>query len=289
MTVKVYVDILFIINFITDYILLSITSLFIKKKQSVVKACLASVFGAVYATFIFFMPLGIVFVYLFSAAVSVVMVAITYGVKNVAFLLKNLAVFYLVSFVLSGTAFAVVFLEGRYGNINFVINSGILYADINAYTVLTVFTVSLTTIHLSAGYIKKQRIKSSYLYNITIEKNGKSITDTALFDTGNFLRDPVSQCGVLIAEWQTVSILFTDSNLAECVARRPGEFTYIPCRGIGGNIGLFAFKPDRIYSDEIALSNFVFIGITEKPLDKDGSYRMILPNDSQFLNRTERM
>ncbi len=32
MTVKVYVDVLFIINFIIDYILLSITSLFVKKK-----------------------------------------------------------------------------------------------------------------------------------------------------------------------------------------------------------------------------------------------------------------
>ncbi len=289
MTVKVYVDVLFIINFIIDYILLSITSLFVKKRPSIVKTCLASALGAVYAAFVFFIPLGTFFIFTLSALTSLFMVIITYGVRNAAFLFKNIAVFYLVSFVTSGVGFAVLFLGNRYGKINFAVNAGVFYADINAYTMLAIFVVSVTVIHLAVGYVKKQRIKAQFLYNVTIEKNGKSVTDTALFDTGNFLRDPISQNSVLVAEWQTVSVFFSDGTLSECVAKHPGEFLYIPCHGINGNAGLFAFRPDKIISDEITLSDSVFVGISETPLDKEGGYRMILPNDSTCINRTERM
>lgn len=289
MTVKVYVDVLFIINFIIDYILLAVTALFIKKRPCILRTCLASAFGAVYASFIFFIPLGTFFVFTLSGIVSLLMVVIAYGAKSATALLKNLAVFYLVSFVTSGAGFAVLFLGNKYGKINFAVNAGVFYADINAYTMLAVFVLSVAVIHLSAGYIRKQRIKQTFLYNVTIEKNGKSVTDTALFDTGNFLRDPISQNSVVIAEWQTVSALFPRGTLSECVARQPGEFTYIPCHGINGNAGLFAFRPDKISSDEITLSDSVFVGITETSLDREGGYRMILPNDSLFKDRTERM
>ncbi len=289
MTVKVYVDVLFIINFIIDYILLSITSLFVKKRPRIIRTCLASAFGAVYAAFVFFMPFGTLFIFTLSVLTSFCMVMITYGIKNAAFLLKNIAVFYLVSFVTSGAGFAVLFFGNKFGKVNFAVNAGIFYADINAYAMLAIFVVSVTVIHLSAGYIKKQHIKSQFLYNITIEKNGKSVTDTALFDTGNFLRDPISQNSVVIAEWQTVSALFSGGRLSECVAKLPEEFIYIPCHGINGNAGLFAFRPDKIISDEITLSDSVFVGITETPLDREGGYRMILPNDFQISNRTERM
>lgn len=289
MTVKVYVDVLFIINFIIDYILLSITSFFIKKKNSVFRTSLASIFGAVYASFVFFIPLGVFFIFTLSAVISFLMVIIAFGGKNAVFLLKNIAVFYLVSFVSAGAGFAVLVLGNRFGKINFAVNSGIFYADINAYTMLAVFVLSVTIIHMATGYIKKQRIKSQYLYNVTIEKNGKSVTDTALFDTGNFLREPVSQKSVIIAEWQTVSSLFQESSLHECVANAPKEFMYIPFRGIGACSGLYAFTPDKIFSDEIKVPESVFVGISEMQLDTEGGYRMILPNNSLVLDRTERM
>ena len=134
----------------------------------------------------------------------------------------------------------------------------------------------------STGYIKKQKIKSSFLYNVAIEKNGRSVCDTALFDSGNFMTDPVSQKSVIIAEWQSVSELFDENKVTEAIVNHPKDFLYIGLRGVGTLSGMYAFTPDRVTSAEIDFKEPVLVAITEESLDKEGSYRMILPNTAKI-------
>lgn len=280
MEVKVYVDVLFIINFIIDYILLSITSFFIKKPPKISRMCLSAVTGAAYASFAFFMPTGAILSLLFSVAVAVLMVVIAFGTKKASVLLKNTAVFFLVSGSTAGVGFSLVFM-GKAGQ-RYAINNGIFYADIDAYTMLFIFVVSVITIHGATGYVKKQKIKSNYLYNVTIEKNGRTISDIALFDSGNFLTDPITQKSVIVAEWQSVAPLFNENEVTETIVSHPEDFVYIGCRGIGKACGMYAFTADRISSDEMDLSEPVFVAITQTPLDHDGTYRMLLPNTTRL-------
>ncbi len=276
MEVKIYVDVLFIINFIIDYILLSVTSFFIKKTPKIPRMCLGSCVGALYASCAFFMPIGFILSLIFSIAVAVLMVALSFGIKKASALLKNTAVFYLVSAVTAGVGFSLVF-AGKSGQ-NYAINNGIFYADVDAYTMLFIFLVSVITIHGATGYIKKQKIKSRFLYNVTIEKNGRKICDTALFDSGNFLCDPITQKSVIVAEWQSVAPLFDESEVTETIVSHPEDFVYIGCRGIDGTSGMYAFCADRISSDEMDFCDSALIAVTQNPLDTEGSYRMLLPN-----------
>lgn len=285
MILKVYVDVLFIVNFIVDYVLLCVTSFFIKKKMHIARLLLSSFFGAVYASIIFFATFRAFFIFLLSFIVSVLMIIIAYGADSYKLLFKNTSVFYLVSFVSGGIGFALMSIGNKYSSINFIINSGVFYVNLNAYTLLAIFIFSVTTIHFSLGYIKKQKIKSMYLYDVTIEKNGRSVTDVAFFDTGNFLKDPTSQDSVIIAEWQTISSLFDYSSISECVIKNPGEFIYIPCNSLNGTSGLFAFRPDKVITGELTLTSSIYVGICITSLDKEGAYRMILPNDfSAFVS-----
>ncbi len=275
MEVKIFVDVLFIINFIIDYILLSVTSFFAKKSPSLFKMCLSSSIGALFSSAMFFVSENSLFSFFSSLTVAFLMVFFAFG-KNKAFvLIKDTAIFYLVSAVVSGISFSFVF-SGKI--LKSAINNGIFYADINAYTLLLVFVISVFIIHTSTGYIKKQKIKSSYIYNVTIERNGKTVSDSALFDTANFMRDPISQKSVIIAEWQSVSSLFDEDAVTEAIVNNPKDFLYIALSGIGGNTGMYAFSPDKVTSSEICFFEPVLVAITEIPLDKDGSYRIILPN-----------
>ncbi len=282
MIIKVYVDILFIINFIIDYTLLLTTSFFIKKKPRVLSLILGSVLGACFAVFVFFVSVNTYFLVFLTLLTSVLMLAICYGVKSFACLFKATSVFYLVSVCFAGGCFSAMSLANKYGNLNFLVNSGVFYADIDAYTLLVIFVGFILIIHFCVGFIKKQKVKSQFLYSVTIEKNGKSVTDTAFFDTGNFVRDELSQKSVVIAEWQTVSRLFEKKPLSECIASSPLEFTYIPCRILGGKTGVFAFSPDKIYVNGIDFTSSVLVGISEKLLDSDEVFRIILPNDLNF-------
>lgn len=289
MAVKVYVDVMFIINFIMDYILLQITALFIRRHPHPIKLISASIVGAIYATFVFFSSLGTLILFCGCLLTSCWMIIIAFGVNNVIHIIKNLAVFYLTSFVASGVSFAFLLAENGRGKLNLIIGNGVFYSDLNAYTMLAVFFIVITVVHISCGYLKKQRINSQFLYEVTIEKNGKQVTDTALFDTGNFLKDPISQTGIIIAEWQSVSALFSGKSLDSAVAEYTKDFSYIPCRGINGVTGMFAFRPDKIFSDKLTSDAPVLVGITATPLDVDGTFRMILPNDFQISNKAERM
>lgn len=275
MEVKIYVDVLFIINFVIDYILLSITSFFAKKSPSVFRMCLSSSAGALFSAAAFFMPQNSFFSLFMSILVAFLMIFIAFGIKRATLLIKDTAIFYLVCICTSGIGFSVVF-SGKMSQT--AVNNGIFYADIDAYTLLLVFVFSVLTIHTATGYIKKQKIKSSFIYNVTIERNGKSVSDTALFDTANFMRDPISQKSVIIAEWQSVAPLFDESVITEAIVKNPKDFLYIGCIGISGVSGMYAFSPDKVTSPEISFYEPVLVAITEKSLDKEGSYRIILPN-----------
>lgn len=279
MEVKVFVDVLFMINFIIDYILLSITSFFAKKTPTVAKMILSSSVGAIFASCVFFVKMNTPFALLLSVVVAFLMVFLSFGDKKAFVLLKNTAVFCLVSAVASGVGFGLIF-SGK--NSSFAINNGIFYTDIDAYTLLFVFALSVFLIHTATGYVKKQKIKDTFLYDVVIQKNGRTICDTALFDSGNFLKDPVSQKSVIIAEWQSVSSLFDEEKITDVIVAHPQEFLYIGCSALGNSVGMYAFAPDGVMLDEKAFKEPVLVAITERPLDKDGSYRMLLPNSTNF-------
>ena len=109
MEVKVYVDVLFIINFIIDYILLSVTSFFVKKTPAVFKMCISSFIGALFAATVFFLPINAVFSLFFSAATAFLMVFVAFGAKKTTVLIKDVAIFYLVAISASGVGFAAIF------------------------------------------------------------------------------------------------------------------------------------------------------------------------------------
>ena len=274
MEVRIYVDVLFIINFIIDYILLSVTSFFAKKSPGIIRMLSGASVGALFASVAFFMPFDSALTLFLSFSVSVLMIAITFGIKKTSVLLKELSVFYLISTAISGIGFSVVFS----GKASAAVNNGIFYADIDAYTLLCVFIASIILIHTATGYIRKQKIKSSFLYHVTIEKYGKTISDVAFYDSGNFLSDPITHKSVLVAEWQTVSGLFDETKVTEAIVNHTKDFLYIGCSSFGKTTGMYAFTPDKVYSDEIKLQEPILVAITENILDKEGTYRMILPN-----------
>lgn len=272
MEVKVFVDVLFIINFIIDYILLSVTSFFARKRLKILNTVLASTVGGVFSAVIFFVPMAHFLSMVSAFSVSLLMILITFGKRSFLKILKDTAILYLVSLVAGGLAFAIL---PKYDSL---FNNGIFYADINAYSLLFVFVMSVIIIHGATGYIRRQKIKSSYIYELTVERKGKSITDFAFFDSGNFLTDPLSQKSVIVAEWKSVSPLFEETKITDAIVKNPQDFVYIGCKNLGNTSGLYAFYPDKITSEDADFSEDFLIAVTETPLDKEGSYRMLLPN-----------
>lgn len=130
--------------------------------------------------------------------------------------------------------------------------------------------------HRSAEPLPKQYC------TVVLEKNGLRTEFRALRDTGNRLCDPISGCGVFVAEAEVLHRLYPDLNMrvfrgpaVDAIALIPGS-RLVPCSTIGGERRLLlAFRPDRITVDGVERDDLL-AAVSPAPIGTDGFYQAVL-------------
>lgn len=291
-----YVDVLVAENFIINLVILNITSRFSKLKTNKIKLMLGSLFGALYVLVVFFPSLEMFLALTMKIAVSVIMIIIAFTPGRFRDFFKATAIFYIVTFALGGSAFALFYLTGHGEFID-----GILYiSDLDN------FPVSLLIMGIGIGYllmvfcwdyIQSRVIKDELIYNVVIELNDKSIEVNAILDTGNNLKDPVSNLPVIVVEYEAMQLVLPD-RLSLVFDDIKEEINYeklcrllentdlilkirlIPFSTIGKQNGmLVGVKPDivRLTGKKCKREvKDVVIGIYNNKISKTGEYKALL-------------
>lgn len=125
---------------------------------------------------------------------------------------------------------------------------------------------------------------------LEIEENGKSVTVSALIDSGNLLSDPLSARPVILVRRRELepllpprlfSLLESDADTALPLSVQR-KVRIIPMEGIGGRVTLLGYRPDAILcfraqrpTQKQALD--AVIAICEKELRDFGGHGAILP------------
>lgn len=288
-----YVDLLLIENFIINLIIMHITSRLSKVKTTKIKLILGSALGALYVLVVFFPSLKIFLTLLMKIAVSILMIIIVFTPERFKDFFKTLAIFYIVTFAFGGAAFALFYLTGQGKVINgiFFINS---------------FPSSLLVIALGVGYIllvscwdyiQNRIMNESFMYNLEIQINNKNIKVDAILDTGNSLKDPISNLPVIVVEYDAIKLALPD-RMSNIFGSQKDDVNYerlykllentdwifkirlIPFSTLGKQNGiLVGIKPDGVtlsskkYIKEI---KDVVIGIYNNKLSKTGEYKALL-------------
>lgn len=287
MVIKIYADLLFLFNFITDYLLLRITALLLKRVRFSFRLPISAAFGALCACVTVFCPFVFCRSLLFAACCATIMVFIAFGKQTLHIFLKRLCLFYAVAAFFFGTL--EIFLQKGVltAKSGLLVGFGVIYAPYPIYTLLFLLLASIPILRFAADHIKTARIRANYLFSVSVTREDTTISDTALYDTGNFLKEPLTQQSVMVAEWDCVKPLFENLSLPDAITRYPECFIYIPCRSMGKRNGMFAFLPDNVSSDKLCIDSPIYVGIVEGKLSADTEYRMILPNDLEY--KTERV
>ncbi|OEH84717.1 sigma-E processing peptidase SpoIIGA [Desulfuribacillus stibiiarsenatis] len=299
---SVYLDILFLVNFIIDLSLLCMTAYYRNIKNQWLRMVSAAVIGACYgsAWVLYQSP------YLFSFAAKIIfsflLIRIAFSWRNWQTFLQLIVSFYLINFIAAGAIFAVQYMLLSQQKI---LSQWIRIGNQNVWVLET--TVSAIVFGLPLAYlgfrsfwknVKKQLKSKSWIYTCTIYYKGKVNTFNGLLDTGNQLADPISSRPVSIVEYQKVenmipsfvNTLYADGSLN--IADLPrifqkissfDNFTLIPYRGMGSeNKYLLAFKPDcfQVTTKE-GVVDFQegYIGITTQVLSVIGDYSAIIHPD----------
>lgn len=270
---SVYVDELFLLNGVINYILLLVTKRIIRSRASQPRLLLCSIIGAVYAVFMF-LPHNKIF-YSFAAKLifSLSLVAITYNIRKLRQYIRAVAVFYIVSFAFGGAAFAIISMTGW---------RGLSYLPLKILATSTV--IAYCCIMLLSSYYKRLAVKEKNFTEVSITVNNKTAMLNCFMDTGNSLYDPISDSPVMIAEFESVSSILPPgiSELLKmrCADNIPKDFNrrlrLIPYSSIGMKNGvIIGFKPDRVTVNGKVIYDIV-IGICENSLSSDSTYSALV-------------
>ena len=281
MQIKVYVDILFLINFISDFFLLSLTAVLLKLSPKIIRTVFAACFGALYSLAAFFIYLPFLFSVIAKGIVSFFMVFITFGAKNLRSFIKRICVFYLVTIAFSGTLYAILFSTDLGAKFGTVVSGTGIYLNLPSYILIIAAAVMYFLSSCAFKAIKRSADKERFLKYVRVTYAGKSIILPALYDTGNFLTDPREKKGVIVGEFKALSPLFNDAANIESASLLYG-FSQIICRGISGEQRLYSFYAGAGYPEKNTSKRL--FALTDKPLDREGHYCLILPNDFKGEN-----
>lgn len=286
----IYVDVLFAVNLIINYILLRACCSFTKLKLNRLRVLCGALIGACYAVLVFFPDFSVLYSTICKILISMLIVASAFPFFSLKSYIKTLMIFYMVSFGFGGCVLGVFYFSDIGARLGAVYSNGIFYFNL-PWTVIALsgalFHISVKLFGLFTNRVSNSRNLRKKLY---ISYNNNTAEITALLDTGNSLIDPVSLSPVIIAEYKSVKNLFDkeiqngldkigEENITwimNDVAQKGLSARLIPFSSLGKENGmLIGFVPDHTeIHDEcgVRVLEKCVIGLYEKPLSKDRSY-----------------
>ncbi|KUO73563.1 MAG: hypothetical protein APF77_02705 [Clostridia bacterium BRH_c25] len=293
METYVYADVILLENLIMNYLILWSTARLTRYSYSKVKLIIASALGAVYAVLSYFPEYSYLYSFLMKVLFSIFIVIIAYTPAYFHLLLKLIGIFYIVSFIFGGAAFGLFyFING----LNLTSNGISFIEDFPVKILVAAVFAAYFTIKYSWDYVQHRIKRERLILKVEMIFEKKQLSLDALVDTGNSLKDPITNAPVMITEYDMIKDLlpadiqkiferYSENDLnaiAEImtVSKWASRFRIIPFKSLGRENGmLVGFKPDIVTifdSDKrIQLSNIV-VAVYRKSLSKDGEYSALI-------------
>ena len=200
----VYADIFFLENFIVNLFLLSVAMKCLKHKCSFFLLSAASCIGGIYSLVLLIPKLEFLTSLFFELLTAYLMIRIVYGKTTLINMLKVLIVFLMLTFTLSGICFLFSLKQNYY-------ILGRIY-EIKKYSVKYIMLgimIIYVFIDRMIEHIKDKITINNYIYVMEFEIEGNKYNIRGFLDTGNELREPVTNLPCIIVE----KMIFSEFNL----------------------------------------------------------------------------
>lgn len=235
---KIYIELVFIVNFLLDFIILYGTKKLLKLNKSNKRLILASIIGSL-STIIIFLKITNIILIILKILLSLILIIVSFGKSNI---LINTFYFYLISIIVGGTIYLFDLNKNLYFN----------------YLILII--LSPIIIYLLIKELNKHRlnINDKYLVEITISK--KKYKLEGFIDTGNRLSSPIKKEPVILVN------LKINYN----------KVIYIPYKALNTEGIIPCIKPDKIMINNKQIKNYL-VGLATDKFTID-NVNCILPN-----------
>lgn len=266
-TLIIYWDVLWLINLLMDFILLTICGTVLRYPIRVGRTLVAGVVGATLSLVFLWYEMGFYLAWLYKILLSWMMVKIAFPVQGWQQNIKTWIVFYIGAWLVGGVFYSLVPPEGQPEEWFFWLM--IFIASAIAGTGLLLW--------------REVRQKGAWQMELLIGLPAGDANVLALVDSGNRLVDPLSRDPVIIVEQEALAHLLPGdwkeglgSNESTLAPR------YIPYASMGNPNGLLiGFRPLkaelRLQGGRRIQCQGAVIGLTKQRLDPSGQYQALVP------------
>lgn len=281
----IYLDVIWLLNFFTDYLLLKLTGLVLKRDVQKYRLIISSALASFYVLAVFTPYAKLFFHPMTKFIFSLVIVYTAFSFKRFSYFIQNVFMFYFVSFMIGGGLIAMrFFLQTESELLNGIIS-----------TRFTSFGDPLNWLFVAAGfplvwYFSRERLSQieyrSIVYNeiatVFVHIEDKIIKLKGLIDSGNLLTDPITKAPVMIMDITNVDNSLRLHELCEhSLENHPwkSRVRLIPYRTVGQEELLVALRPDRIeivHQNETYVVKSSLVGLTKQQLSSDRDFECIL-------------
>lgn len=235
----IYVDLVFLINLIMDFYILSGVKFLLKLETKLVRILFGSLIGSL-SLFLLFFHLSIFFLNLFKIVISILMTLVTFGKYK---FFNKLFYLYVVSIFLGGSIYLINDSLGYKVSGFLFINSGY------SINLIILLIISPIIIYLYVKEFFKFKKKLNTTYNVTIKIKNKEIKLEGFLDTGNKLIDPYFNRPIILLSKKYIVL-------------KGNKIIYVPFSSLNSNGLLKCIIPEYILIDNKKYDS-VLIGISE--------------------------
>lgn len=260
----VYLDVLIIENVIVNTFLLYITSQTLMKKVKFRYIIAAGIVGGMYVCTLIFPELKIFSSIIFKILAAEIMIYITFRSKNIVFNIKALVILIVYSMTLAGVCMFLNFSKSEFTifNVNF---ENISYR----YLIIGIMVLYMLIFRIIT-FVKDRRDMCSFIYHVDIGINNTKKSVKAFLDTGNELREPVTNLPVMVIERKALDDIVFDDRYKY----------YIKYTVVNGKVGMLeGFKPSytKIYVGNKIENRDMIIALSDNKLSQYNDYTALLP------------
>ncbi|HLR34975.1 MAG TPA: sigma-E processing peptidase SpoIIGA [Tissierellales bacterium] len=290
----IYAEYLLLENLAINYIILYVTRKVTRTNTKSIRLFIGALIGALYTLVLFFPSLKFMTKFSIKVLISILIIIIAFNPEKIRGLIKLISVFYLISFVFAGASLGIFFIITN-EQLNDIRGFAIKDFSLQILGIGIFFSIALMKNIFK--YYQKKAIVSNYLASVSISLNNKKVDFTALIDTGNSLKEPISDKPVIIAEYKvlkeilpvTVEEIYLKSDslcldsITDIMQNTQEEirFRLIPFKSVGKNNGiLLGFKPDEIVvvncENQKKVEEDVLVAIYNNKLSSEDDYSGLL-------------
>lgn len=258
----IYIDTLVFLNTIIDYIILLLTCLITRRDYKISRLILASIIGGISSLYILAEGTPTFIDVIFKAASGFVIIIVAQRFTGVKNFLISVLTFLFISFLLTGALeFLETVLAGDVLNENFV-----SYFYISPLLLITFTIVIYVFVLLLRRFLERNSFSNKALLQLCVAGIRKEYS--ALIDTGNNLRDPLSESQVFVFDELVFKEIKESLKYNDLEKRR----RVIPASTVSGGTLLEGIRCDFatiVYNNETVSFNRPIIACSQMKLSDE--------------------